>query len=109
MASMAPASSLVAGKWICRPFHLDLYIMSETDPPQFRTDHLAAAVDARLETKRPFFVEGILLFDALASIGRRPDFFVYVEKIDHRSTFSKHVGPYVARQRPRERADYVSE
>jgi hypothetical protein len=91
--------------------HLDLYIIPDTDPLRFRTDHLAAVVDARLGTKRPLIVEGILLLDVLASIGYRPDFLVYVDKEGNRpsSTLSCHVVPYIARQQPRERADYVLE
>jgi hypothetical protein len=91
--------------------HLDLYMVRDTDPVEFRTDHLAAAVYARLRTERPLIVEGILLLDVLASVGRLPNFLVYVEKEGNRpsSTLSSHVGPYIARRQPRERANYVLE
>jgi uridine kinase len=88
--------------------HLDLYVIPDTDPLEFRTDHLAAAVCARLETRRPLIVEGILLLDVLASVGRRPDFLIYVEKEGNRpsSTLSRHLNPYLEKQ-PRERANRV--
>ena len=89
--------------------HLDVYIVPDTGPVKFRTDHLAGAVDARLKTARPAIVEGILLLDVLAGIGRRPDFLIYVEKEGHRPTLSNRVNPYLVRQKPRERANYVLE
>jgi thymidylate kinase len=49
--------------------HLDLYIVRDSNPPEFRTDQLAAAVDARLnptervdnETADFFFMATVLM------------------------------------------------
>jgi uridine kinase len=89
--------------------HLDLYIVCGSNPVAFRSDHLATAIDARIGQGRPVIVEGVLLLDALASIQRQPDFLVYVEKEANRSNLRSHVGPYIARRQPKQRADYVLE
>jgi hypothetical protein len=65
--------------------HLDLYITRYSNPVAFRSDHLATAINARIQHGRPVIVEGILLLDALASVQRQPGFLVYVEKEAHRS------------------------
>jgi hypothetical protein len=90
--------------------HLDIYIVRDTDPLAFRSDHLKAAVDSCLGMGRPVIVEGVLLLDVLDSIGRRPDFLAFVEKEDRSdSNMRKQVPPYLNRRRPREGADWVLE
>jgi hypothetical protein len=39
--------------------HLDLYIVRDSSPLQFRTNDLKAALDARATQERPVIVEGI--------------------------------------------------
>ena len=75
--------------------HLDTYIIQDTEPLAFRTDHLKAAVDSRLGLQRPVIVEGFLLLDVLERMGRQPDFLLYVEKKDrHESNMRKQVPPF---------------
>jgi hypothetical protein len=88
--------------------HLDIYIIRDSEPLAFRTDHLKAAVDSCLGRGWPVIVEGVLLLDVLDSIGRRPDFLVLVEKEDRNdSNLRKQVPPYLKRREPRESADRV--
>ncbi len=90
--------------------HLDLYIIRDTEPLAFRSDHLKAAVDSCLGMGRPVIVEGVMLLDVLGSVGRRPDFLVFVDKEDRNdSNMRKQVPPYLKRRRPREGADWVLE
>ncbi len=90
--------------------NLDLYIIRDTEPLAFRSDHLNAAVDSCLRMGRPVIVEGVMLLDVLDSIGRRPDFLVFVEKENRNdSNMRKQVPPYLKRRRPREGADWVLE
>jgi hypothetical protein len=89
--------------------HVDLYIVTDTDPLAFRTDHLAAAIEARLRLGRPIIVEGVLLLDVLDSIGHRPDFLIFVAKHRNQSNMHNYVPPYIENRRPREKADYVLE
>jgi hypothetical protein len=90
--------------------NLDLYIIRDTEPLAFRSDHLNAAVDSCLSMGRPVIVEGVMLLDVLDSIGRRPDFLVFVEKENRNdSNMRKQVPPYLKRRRPREGADWVLE
>ena len=63
--------------------HLDLYMIPDANSVAFKSDQLADVVDARLTRRRPLIVEGVLLLDALAAIGREPDLLVFVEKQGH--------------------------
>jgi hypothetical protein len=89
--------------------HLDLYMHSvPSQPGKWRRDDLDHALAKRLDReKRPAIVEGILLLDALASVGRSPDFLVFVEKDGEGSHgWSEQIGAYLLRQKPRDRANY---
>jgi uridine kinase len=91
---------------------LDLYIIPDSPRLTWRTNDLARVLDARLrpEAPRPVIVEGILLLDALESIGRKPDYLVYVEKHGNEGAYylgKEAVTPYMRRRRPEALADYV--
>ncbi|HEX9209262.1 MAG TPA: hypothetical protein VF901_02020 [Bradyrhizobium sp.] len=86
---------------------LDLFIVPDSSPLAFQTEHLAAVVNARSTTERPLIVEGVLLLDALDAIGRRPDMLIFVERDGNGSTMPQHVAPYIERQQPRARASHV--
>lgn len=87
--------------------NLDLYIVPDTQPLAFRADQLAAVIEARSATLRPLIVEGVLLLDAMAAIGRQPDLLIFIEKEGHSSTMSEHVRSYIERQKPHARASHV--
>jgi hypothetical protein len=90
--------------------HLDLYMHSVPGQPgEWRRDDLDHALAKRLDReKRPVIVEGILLLDALASVGRSPDFLVLVEKDGNEGSrcWAEQIGAYLLRQKPQDRADY---
>ena len=45
--------------------HLDTYIIQDSEPLTFRSDHLKKAVGSYLDMGRPVIVEGVLLFERL--------------------------------------------
>jgi hypothetical protein len=58
---------------------------------------------------RPVIVEGILLLETLAAIGRVPDYLLFVEETRNVGghTLATFILPYFGRQKSRERADFV--
>ena len=87
--------------------NLDLYLIPDTAPMAFKTDQLAAVIESRLATQRPLIVEGILLLDAMAAIGRRPDLLISVEREGGAQSTMDHVGAYLERSKPHARASHV--
>src|SRR5690242_16497425 len=59
--------------------HLDLYIVRNCSPLNWRYDDLERVLAARLNQQRPVIVEGICLCQALQQANRQPDFLVWVE------------------------------
>ncbi|KAA0675731.1 hypothetical protein [Roseomonas genomospecies 6] len=95
--------------------HLDLFLVPDRVPPEWRLDDLSRAVQGRLRgfareerRGRPLVVEGILLLDVLEAIGLEPDLLVHVVKEGH-DTDGAALGPALAdyrhRRAPSERAD----
>src|SRR5450756_135995 len=74
------AASWLAWQFGMPALHLDLFskLHEFESAIQWRSSDLARSVKARRE--RPIIVEGVLLLDALATIDRRPDLLVFVEK-----------------------------
>jgi uridine kinase len=87
--------------------HLDLYIVPNTDPLQFMTEELKRLVRRRLQKKKPVIVEGMLLLDALDAIRRKPDFLLFMDGEATGQKTASILTDYWARQRPRERANFV--
>ena len=58
---------------------LDLYIVRDSDPLEWRYEDLIRVLDARTKIGRPVIVEGICLCQALQAIDREPDFFAWIE------------------------------
>jgi hypothetical protein len=74
-----------AANWLAWQFgmpalHLDLFTEHHdyTRAMEWRSVDLQRCLTAR--NKRPIIIEGVLLLDALDTIGRSPDFFVFVER-----------------------------
>jgi hypothetical protein len=84
--------------------HLDLYVIRDRDPLRWRTDELRRIISARLDVGRPAVVEGIMILDALATIGRKADFLVYLDGEGGRGLFGR-LAAYRARHQPEQRAD----
>jgi uridine kinase len=76
---------------------LDLYLTS-LEPIQWLTPELQRAVSCRLDRDRPVIVDGILILDALDQIGRKADFFVWVDS-DRHSSLTPQMAAYRSRQR----------
>ena len=87
--------------------HLDLYIVPETDPLQFRIDDLAKTLDARANLERPVIVEGILALKVLSEIGRTPDFLVFVHRSSHQSSLRALTAEYIREFNPRQKANQI--
>ena len=92
--------------------HLDVYLVRDTTPQQWRTDDLERAIRSRLDLGRPVIIEGILLLDVLDKVGRTPAFLVYVQDQDENedhpdaSDLRKSLIDYRLRQKPEQRAKF---
>ena len=85
--------------------HLDLYIMRNSNPLQFRTSDLAKVLDARANLDRPVIVEGILILKILSEIGRTPDFLIFVHRASHKSSLRTLTEEYLREFGPRQKAN----
>ena len=80
--------------------HLDLYLIRESEPVQWRTEDLQRIVATRLdEHEKPLVIEGIMLLEALTKIGRQLDFLAYVDGEGSSSLFPM-LSAYRARHQP---------
>jgi hypothetical protein len=59
--------------------YLDLYVIRDSKPLRWRGELLCLVHGRLVVHAGPLIVEGILVLDALAQIGRKPDFLVYVD------------------------------
>jgi uridine kinase len=87
--------------------HLDLYIVRDSSPLQFRTNDLKDALDARAAQKRPVIVEGILLLKVLGEIGRAPDLLIFVRRASHQSSLRTLTTEYLREFVPQQKADWI--
>src|SRR5215471_21410810 len=80
--------------------HLDLYLIRDSNPVRWRTVDLQRVVTTRLDQHEgPLIIEGMMLLEALARIGRKVDFLVYLDGPGTRS-LSKMLAEYRARRQP---------
>jgi hypothetical protein len=94
-------ASWLAWQLGAKAIHLDLYLVRESDPLRWRSDDLQRLVHARLvELKRPLIVEGVMVLDALARIGQKPDVLAYVDGEGSHALFAR-LADYRARHKPR--------
>jgi hypothetical protein len=85
--------------------YLDLYVIKDSKPLRWRGE-LLCLVHARLVVHAgPLIVEGILLLDALAQIGRKPDFLVYVDG-QRGHGLSNRLADYRVRFKPEQQAHF---
>jgi hypothetical protein len=87
--------------------HLDLYMMRDSNPLQFRAHDLKAALDARATQERPVIVEGILLLKVLDEISRTPDLLVFVRRASHQSSLRTLTTKYLREFAPQQKADWI--
>ena len=98
MASMAVRMPVV---------HLDLYIIKDKRPIEWRTGDLERLIEARLNNGgRPLVVEGILLLQALNPIRRTPSklFFVELEGTGGSYSLANELSNYIDQYRPQKSA-----
>jgi hypothetical protein len=85
--------------------HLDFYLVRGSDPLDgAATSCSASSGRDSLSTRGPLIVEGILMLDALDSIGRKPDFLVYVDGEGSHGLSGRLAG-YRTRYQPEQHAD----
>lgn len=85
---------------------LDLYLVRDSHPLQWRSDELRRILDTRLvEHAKPVVVEGILILEALDRIERKPDFLVYISGEGGHS-LSKRLADYRAQYQPEQQAQF---
>lgn len=85
--------------------HLDLYIVRDSSPLQFRASELTKVLDARAKLHRPVIVEGILVLKVLSEIGRTPDFLVFVHRASHKSSLRTLTSDYLREFKPHQKAN----
>jgi hypothetical protein len=115
--SAAASSPSVSGAAEVEPFvfrgrlgapavYLDLYLIKDSNPLQWRIDELRRILNARLiDHAGPVVVEGIMVLDALGAIGRKPNFLIDLDGEGGR-LFSSRLAAYRARHHPEQRADF---
>ena len=85
--------------------YLDLFVIKDSKPLRWRGE-LLCLVHARLVVHAgPLIVEGILVLDALAQIGRKPDFLVYVDGQGGHG-LSNRLAEYRVRFKPEQQAHF---
>jgi hypothetical protein len=84
--------------------HLDFYTDLATRELTTGAAEVDRLIDYRIAASRPVIVEGIL-----ETIGRQPDFLVYVDgdDPDAGSKYGDRIRDYQARYDPRSRADFI--
>ena len=85
--------------------YLDLYMIRDSDPLRWRGELLPLIVTRLLAHAGPLIVEGILVLDALAQIGQKPDFLVYVDG-EGSHGLSRRLAAYRARHKPDQQAQF---
>jgi hypothetical protein len=58
---------------------LDLYVIRDSEPLEWRYEDLGRLISARMKLRRPIIVEGICLCQSLHAFERGPDFLIWVE------------------------------
>ena len=86
--------------------HLDLYVIPDSRPLQWRTDDLQRTIDARLRIG-PAIVEGVLVLNALEVVKFSPDFLIFVEGGSPSFRLEPEIEAYNAQRRPRDRANFT--
>jgi hypothetical protein len=86
--------------------HLDLYVIPDTRPLQWRTGDLQRAIDARLRIG-PVILEGVLALNALEAVKRSPDFLIFAEGSSPSLRLGPEIAAYNAQRRPRDRANFT--
>lgn len=91
--------------------HLDVYLVRDSKPQQWRTDDLEQAIRSRLDLGRPVVIEGVMLLDVLDKVGRTPGFLVYIQHEDENedqdaSDLRKSLINYRLRRKPEQLAKF---
>jgi hypothetical protein len=103
-------ASWLAWQLGAKAVHLDLYVEPKGFPLLWRTDDLTRVLEARLSLGRPVIIEGVALLDALAAVGRQPDFLAWIEReepVESGSQLSEYVLRYVERTESPQRSDLL--
>lgn len=88
--------------------HLDVYIVRDSNPIAWLLDDLRRSLSKWIDVlHRPIIVESIQLLHVLNQIERAPDFHIFVEKEDHKSSMRGPIDRYVATYQPQERASRI--
>ncbi len=92
--------------------HLDVYLVRNSKPQQWRVDDLDRAIRSRLNLGRPVIIEGVLLLDVLDQVGRTPNFLVYIHREEDKheewdaTDLHKSLIDYRLRRKPELRANF---
>jgi hypothetical protein len=101
-------ASWLAGQFGMKAIHLDLYTDHGTRALTTCADEVARLINRRVgQEKKPMIVEGILLLEALATVGRKPDVLVFEDGEPSGSWLAGRILGYWSQYQPREKADFV--
>ena len=78
----------------CPVIHLDLFLSG--DGLTWKSDDLDRMLARRLQNRGPLVIEGVLVLDALASVGRTADYVIFVENegASYSDGLMKEIEPY---------------
>lgn len=102
-------ASWLAWQFNIEAIHLDLFRERDACPSRWRVGDLKRVISARIDDGRPAIVESFRLLDALASVGLKPDFLVFIgsdEQIPEAISLNVEINDYFSRERPRSRANF---
>src|SRR5258708_34231537 len=88
-------------------FHLDVYLVLDSEPLTWRYDDLSRVFDAQTALQRPVIVEGVPLLRVLQKIGRVPDFLLFVEKDEHEGNLRDEFESYSPTEQPETQPAFV--
>jgi uridine kinase len=99
------------GAWLSWQLNMPCINLDPYAKPRFEgwhIDHLRHPIKARLERNQPIIIEGCLLLRALAQVGRKPDFLIFIENSCYPGSAFLHevIEDYLAEAKPREIADF---
>ena len=88
----------------------DLFLIPTRDHIIYLDDQINRIIERRLTTPRPIIVEGIAMLQIMQRIHRSPDFAIYVDEGERRSTsraMKRRLAEYESTFNPRQSANLV--
>jgi len=106
-SAKSSTASWLAWQFGMEAIHLDLYTDDGTRALTVFAGEVARLIERRVDREKfPTVIEGILLLEALAAVGREPDILVFVDG-EPSSSLAGRILDYWSEYQPCEKADFV--